>query len=131
MFEIIKNNKIDNSIETLFNSFFYDDYCSYNQISSLDAYYGSDDKHYFIELAIPGVNKKDINLSISEGYIYINYESANTNKKTIWNHSFNRRIKLPSDVVESKIDAELRDGILTINIQKDQLVSKKRNIEIK
>ena len=61
--------------------------------------------------------------------MHLNYESSNNNH--IWNNSFERKIKLPNDVLENEITAELKDGILSINIVRDVELSQSRIIKIK
>ena len=66
-----------------------------------------------------GLEKNDINLNVSDNYIYLNYESTNEQNKPYWTNSFNRRIKLPNDIQRDSVEAELKNGILSIKIKKD------------
>tara|TARA_Y100000589_G_scaffold112812_1_gene107225 strand:+ start:407 stop:799 length:393 start_codon:yes stop_codon:yes gene_type:complete len=130
MFEIIKNNKIENNIDNIFNSLFFNDYYQ-RDFNTFDTYYENNDSYFCIEIPLPGVSKKDINLSFNEGFIYLTYESSNDSNSARWNQSFNRRIKTPNNLILDKINASLKDGILKIKIDKDKSVSKKINIDIK
>jgi len=132
MFELIKNNnRLNSTFDNIFNSMFNEFYTPSNNINYIDSYYSSDDKNHYIELALPGINKKDINLSSNDGYIYLSYDSSDKEHSSMWNQSFNRRIKLPKDVLIEDICAKLKDGILSISIKKDKAIIKSKTIEIK
>ena len=100
-----------------------------NSYKSNDSYFSTDDKFYRIDIALPGASKKDIQLTISNNYINLNYDSKNNNN--IWNNSFERKIKLPNDILENNITAELKDGILSIIIARDIELTKSKFIKIK
>ena len=120
MFELIKNHRELNYIDKLFNELSYDSFLSNTVNSRFSDLHLSEDKDmYYIELALPGLEKKDISLSISNNYLYLNYESTNEVNKPCWRNSFNRRIKLPSNIKSDNSEAELKNGILSIKIQKD------------
>tara|TARA_B100000902_G_C27208945_1_gene863249 strand:- start:399 stop:770 length:372 start_codon:yes stop_codon:yes gene_type:complete len=123
MFELIKNNNHVDVFDNLFNSLMSNSY------KSNDSYFSTDDKFYRIDIALPGASKKDIQLTISNNYINLNYDSKNNNN--IWNNSFERKIKLPNDILENNITAELKDGILSIIIARDIELTKSKFIKIK
>tara|TARA_B100000427_G_scaffold325121_1_gene331427 strand:+ start:1306 stop:1701 length:396 start_codon:yes stop_codon:yes gene_type:complete len=120
MFELIKNHRELNYIDNLFNELTYNSFLP-NVVNShfSDLYMSDDENLYYVELALPGLEKKDVSLNISDNYLYLNYESTNDNNKPHWKKSFNRRIKLPSDIKIDSSEAELKNGVLSIKIQKD------------
>ncbi len=120
MFELIKNHKQLNYIDNLFNELNYNSFWP-NRLDShfSDIHISDDEDFYCIELALPGLEKNDINLNVSDNYIYLNYESTNEQNKPYWTNSFNRRIKLPHDIQRDSVEAELKNGILSIKIKKD------------
>ena len=128
MFELIKNNNNVDLFDNLFNNIISN---SYRMVSYKynDSYFSTDEKFYKIDIALPGLNKNDIQLSINNNCIYLNYESKKNN--TIWNNSIERKIKLPNDILENDITAELKDGILSIVIVRDVELSKSKFIKIK
>jgi len=88
---------------------------------------GEDKKQYTITVEVPGVNEKDIDLTVADGTLMIRgekrYEQEDHDKQY---HriersygSFQRLLSLPTDADESTIDAKFRNGILTITIAKD------------
>ena len=132
MFELIKNNQRLGAIDSLLNQFFNDSICTYNHsISNLDYNYSSDEKNYYIDLALPGLEKKYINLNVSDNYLFLNYESSDNNRSSFWNQSFNRRIKLPANIDIDSIAAQLKNGILSITINRVKQESKMKKINIK
>ena len=120
MFELIKNHKQLNYIDSLLNELNYNSFWP-NRLEShfSDIHISDDEDLYCIELALPGLEKNDINLNVSDNYIYLNYESTNEQNKPYWTNSFNRRIKLPNDIQRDSVEAELKNGILSIKIKKD------------
>jgi len=132
MFKLIKNNQGLGSIDSLLNQFFNDSICNYNHsISHLDYNYSSDENNYYLDLALPGLEKKDINLNISDNYLFLNYESADKENSSFWNQSFNRRIKLPANIDMDSITAQLKNGILSITIKRVKPASNMKKINIK
>ena len=132
MFELIKNNQKLESIDSLLNNFFNDTFYHYNNsVNNVDYYSSDDEKNYYIELSVPGLEKKDINLSINNNTLLLNYESKNEKDHSFWQKSFRRNIKLPKNINLNSIEAKLKNGILSIKIQKDQQESKNQIIEIK
>ena len=103
--------------------------CSIRDYKSNDSYFSTDEKYYKIDIALPGANKDEIQLSINNNFLDLKYTNKRDNN--IWNSSFNRTIKLPNDILENKINAELKDGILSIKISRDVKKSISKIITIK
>lgn len=88
---------------------------------------------------LPGVDKKDIDLNVTEDYIevsvkrklekevkkegYFRYESRS--------QQFYRRVPLPVSVQPEKAEAIYKNGILTVQIPKTKVRTKKKKIQIK
>lgn len=82
---------------------------------------------YQIKADLPGVDKKDITVSLQDNIIRISGEkkSATESGKDSKNHrmerffgSFSRSFVLPESVDEDQIDASYQDGVLTLDIPK-------------
>ena len=127
MFELIKNKNRLNRIDYLFNNMLNNTFSSSNIHS--DSFISSDDNNYYIEIAIPGVDKKDINLSIERDFLKLACETGN--EDNVWNKSFCQNFQLPEDVNENSITAELKNGILSIKLEKDKKSIKIKTIDIK
>jgi len=97
-----------------------------------------DEKNYFLDLAVPGMNKKDMKIDINEDTLIISseskHETAEENegyKKKEFNYSsFCRSFYIPENVDRDKIAANYKDGILTVSIPKQIKEDKKLSRQI-
>jgi len=95
------------------------------------------DKEVIAKFEIPGVDKKDIQLNITENKIEVKVEKkqeAKVEKKGFYREErsyrgFYRAMVLPSEVIPEKAKAKYQDGILEITIPKIE-AKKKNKIEI-
>ncbi len=118
-------------------NFFDDDFFPVlnNRTSSMPAVnIKEDEKHFVLDLAVPGMDKKDLNIDINEDVLTISSESKNetTNeidgyKKKEFNYSsFCRSFYIPDNVNREKIEASYKDGILTVSLPK--MEEEKKNL---
>jgi len=97
-----------------------------------------DDESYTLEAEIPGLKKEDIKISLQNDVLTISGErNEEKEKKDKHSHlverrygSFCRSFTLPVGVVEDKIDAAYKDGILKVVLPKTE-VAKVKEIAIK
>jgi len=86
---------------------------------------------------LPGIKKDDLDLSISRNVITIKGEKKNEVKKEgqktfrneTWNGAFQRTISLPETVDPEKVEANMKDGVLTVKVAKREEV-KPRQISV-
>lgn len=86
---------------------------------------------------LPGVNRDDLDLSISRNVITIKgekkgeqkKEGSRTFRKETWSGSFQRTLSLPETVDPDKVEASMKDGVLTVKIAKREEV-KPRQISV-
>lgn len=91
-------------------------------VPAVNAYVDRNDKKFHCQVALPGVNPKDINIQVRGDVISISGEHETRNDKTDadvvyreWMYdSFERDIPLPEGVDRDKISAEYRNGTLEI-----------------
>ena len=92
-----------------------------------------------IKAELPGIDEKDINLSVNDGLLTISGEKkTETEEKNKGYHlkecsygNFSRSIRLPDNVFDDKIEAKFKRGVLTIDMpKKEPLMPKNRKIEI-
>ncbi|WP_299084492.1 Hsp20/alpha crystallin family protein [uncultured Ruegeria sp.] len=84
------------------------------------------DNAYRIAVELPGVEEKDIHLSIEDGVVSLTGEkrTEREEKGETWFFSerqygsFSRSFRLPPDAEGDKVDAHIKDGVLTITIPK-------------
>jgi HSP20 family protein len=118
-------------------NFFDDDFLPVlnNRTSSLPAVnIKEDEKNYILDLAIPGMDKKNLKIDINEDVLTISSESKNETseeadgyKKKEFNYSsFCRSFYIPENVNRDKIEAGYKDGILTVSLPK--MEEEKKNL---
>jgi HSP20 family protein len=87
-----------------------------------------DDKKFSLELAVPGMEKKDLKIDINEDVLTISSESAHENeeskdgykRKEFSYSSFCRSFYIPENVNRDNIEANYKDGILTVGLPKQE-----------
>jgi HSP20 family protein len=99
-----------------------------------------DDKNFTLEVAIPGIDKKDLKIDVNEDVLTISSESKseseesrNGYKRKEFSYSaFSRSFYVPENVNREKIEANYKDGILTVGLPKQEEEKNKitRKIEI-
>jgi HSP20 family protein len=93
---------------------------------------------FTVECDLPGIDQKDIDLSIASGVLTIKgekkgekvSEKAKVYRKETWEGSFQRTVALPATVDADKVEATYRDGVLVIELPKKE-EAKTRKIELK
>ena len=95
------------------------------------------DDHLLVRAEIPGVNKDDLNVSISENVLTIKGDTQREEKKESGDYflheisrtSFARSVTLPAAADASKVTATLTDGVLEVTVVKAE-AAKRRNIKV-
>ena len=123
---------------TLSDFFNEDFFPAYNRTStSLPAVnIREDGKAFYLELAVPGMNKNDLKIEVKDEVLTISAEQKEEKnedyegykRKEFSFSSFCRSFYLPEDVNGEKIGAVYRDGILTVEIPKLEEEKKKEKI---
>jgi len=100
-----------------------------NRTSSMPAVnIREDEMNYFLELAIPGIDKKDLKIDINEDVLTISSETKNEveenkdgyKRKDFSYSSFCRSFYIPENVNRDKIEANYKDGILSVGLPKQE-----------
>jgi HSP20 family protein len=84
------------------------------------------DKEIVVKAELPGMDEKDINLSLEQDSLVISGEKKTENEEKGKNFhrversfgSFSRVIPLPMEVEVDKVEAEFKKGLLTITLPK-------------
>ncbi len=116
-----------------FGRFFNDSFCT-NQLASQKTDQEKEwqpivdiikkDKKVVVTAELPGINKEDISIDVNEDVLTLKGERKYENKvkeadfyrKERFSGSFSRSFVLPAGVSTEDINAEYKDGILTIEI---------------
>lgn len=125
------------------NRFFDRDLWEPGDLSSADRWFPSVDisegkKEITVKAEIPGVEAKDIDISLSGKLLTIKGEKKHEKEEKEENYyrmersygSFNRTIELPAEVDPEKVDASYKKGVLKIELKKTR-ESETKKIEIK
>ncbi|SER75024.1 HSP20 family protein [Pedococcus cremeus] len=82
------------------------------------------DDAFTVELDLPGVDKKDINIEMSDRRLTVRGERVVKEKEGVMRHStrvtgtFSYEAILPCPIDEAKVSAALSEGVLTITMPK-------------
>ena len=87
---------------------------------------------------LPGIDEKDLELSITNGVVTIKGErkpmdkgnDVKTYRSEMWSGSFQRTVSLPTRVDADKIEAEMANGVLHVFVPKMEEI-KPKQIELK
>lgn len=105
---------------------------------AIDVIEGEQD--YSVVCELPGMEQKDIDVSIAANVLTIKGEKTNEReekkgsyyKKESWSGTFQRTLPLPASVDSEKINAKLKEGILTIALpKKEEAKPKQISVNIK
>jgi len=88
----------------------------------------SDGKQYRIAIELPGVDEKDIDITIDDGMVTVTGEKKETReeKGDTWYFSerqygsFSRSFRLPADADPGRVNADLKDGVLTLTVARSE-----------
>jgi HSP20 family protein len=142
---LIKNNAdVKEFIPATFNHLFNNFFSEVATRPRVDKFFPSanvveTEKAYEIYASLPGLNKQDIKIDLQDGKLTISGERRLLkDDKTKTYHTveiaageFYRAFYLPEDATSEAIEAVYTDGILKINIPKDEKRTYKATIEVK
>ena len=124
-----KNRSVDNWVNEFFNPLFNDSFLSDRFISRVPAVNVSETSDaYHIELAAPGLEKGDFKINVDGDVLTISAEKKVENtdegkkysKREYSYTSFTRSFTLPDSIDHGKIDANYKDGVLSVGITKKE-----------
>ena len=97
------------------------------------------DDSYEVELAAPGLEKDDFEISIDKGYLNVFAEKStetedkddNYTRREFSYNSFKRSLMLPEDVREEEIKATYENGVLRFKLSKKEVEEMESSKKIK
>jgi len=97
-----------------------------------------DDNGYKFFVELPGMEKEDVNITLHQDILTIKGEKKFEKNDDSKNYhcyerrygKFERSFRLNSDVLVDKIDANFKNGVLTVTLPKAE-ISKPKEIEVK
>ena len=137
---VVRRNNEPDAFRDLIDDFFRDDFFPFRNLKydTFKVDIQEQDNAYLIEADMPGIEKKDIHLEYQDGLlnISINHEENKEEKDKNYIHrerkqcAMHRTLNL-GDLDDEKIEASLKNGILTIKAPKASIVETKKQIQIK
>lgn len=82
-------------------------------VHSLYGHFITDDKGYYYEMDVPGLTKTDINITIEDNMLLIQGERKGRTTRHIQQYT-----TLPRDADLATLKAKVKDGVLTIELNK-------------
>jgi HSP20 family protein len=73
---------------------------------------------YQVRVELPGVRKADLQVQAHEGWLEISAKRQIKGAQGECSQSLSRRLRLPEQVQQDSISAQLQDGILTLTLPK-------------
>jgi HSP20 family protein len=103
---------------------------------AIDLY--DDGQNIVVKMELPGLAKKDIKISLEDGYLKVEGEVKQDKETKERDYYYSERsygtiartVLLPCKVIQDKADASYQDGILTITLPKQE-ETKRKAIKIK
>lgn len=98
-----------------------------DNISRLPSVNISDEEKAFeVQVMVPGLNRKDVKVEVHDNCLLISSEKENNDeskggqwlRREFSYHSFVRVFELPESADENRVQAVLRDGLLSISLAK-------------
>jgi HSP20 family protein len=98
-----------------------------------------EDNAFEVHLSVPGMNKEDFKIDVSENHLTISGERKTSKEKKENNYRsietnyglFSRTFVLPDNIDVNKIEAEYKNGILELTLPKDERKTIKTTVRIK
>jgi HSP20 family protein len=99
-----------------------------------------DEKAYYVTAELPGMDEKDIDISLADNVLTIQGEKKLEKEEKEKNYhmieraqgAFRRVLALPSEIDENKVEASFRKGVLSITLPKSkEAQAKEKHIKIK
>ena len=137
---LVKRDPMIPSLGSLLNDFFNDDVMLRDYSGHVPSVnITENEKSYSIEVSAPGFEKKDFNVKVEDGMLTVsgehktekNEENKNFVRKEFNYGSFSRSFNLVDLIDEEKIDAKYENGILRIELPKNEKAKAKNVKEIK
>ena len=119
-------NDFDSMLDGIFNDGWNKSIISSNN-PSVDII--ENENEFELTADLPGLDKKDVNLSLQEGVLKLtaDQKTNNDSKDAYWlrerySKTYNRSFTLPNNVVEEKINASFKNGSLKVILPKEEEV---------
>lgn len=109
-----------------------------NRSGAVPVDFSEDDDTYTVRADLPGIDKADIEVSLTDRLLTIKGEKKTVKdegdkkryyRRETWSGRFERSLTLPTSADSASVKADLKDGVLTITLRKSE-EAKPRQINI-
>jgi HSP20 family protein len=134
---LAKLNDLDFAFPTVIDDFFRTApsvFSGYELMPKVDVH--EDDKAVYVKAEMPGLEEKDLEVTLKENILTISGEKkeVKTEEDKKWDYyycerrfgSFSRSIELPTNVKADAIQAHYHNGVLEIELPKDEAAQPKK-----
>ena len=138
--QVVRPTKERDNFRDFIDDFFSDDFFPMRSLrfDTFKIDVREQDRTFVIEADLPGIKKEDVAIDYHDGLmtISIQHEISKDEESKTYIHrerkqcSMKRTLEL-GDIDDTLVEAELKDGVLTIKAPKIDAVQKRRQIEIK
>ncbi len=138
--QVVRQTNERENLRDLIDDFFSDDFFPMRNLrfDTFKIDVRDQDQMYVIEADLPGIKKEEIGIEYHEGLMTISIQQEVKKDDETKNYihrerkqcSMKRTLNL-GDLDDSKIEAELKDGVLMIKAPKLQVAHQRKQIEIK
>jgi HSP20 family protein len=132
--------KFPNIVEKFFGKKITDDISNNEEVATVPSVNIADENAAFdVSVALPGLDKKDVKIEIQNDCLIVSsekkYEKEEKNKNWMRREfgyaSFQRIFQLPESADQNKIQAEMKNGLLSIKVaKKKDYINNKKQIAI-
>jgi HSP20 family protein len=96
--------------------------------------FSEDEGHVYIEALVPGVDPKDIDLSVLRNTVtisgerkpFVEKEGQIVHRAELGSGTFSRTVELPVDIDPNKVSAQCKDGIMQVTLAKAEHAKPKK-----
>ncbi len=132
--------KFPNIVERFFGKKITDEVSNDQEVSIIPSVnIAEEDRAFEVSFALPGLSKKDVKIELQNDCLIVSsekqYEKEDKNKNWMRREygyaSFQRMFQLPESADQNKIQAEMKNGVLSIKVAKKVgYIENKREITI-
>lgn len=83
-------------------------------VQSRNYFVDEKDGELLLEIPVPGFTQKDISVEVEGNHLVIKGED----NESYWTDEFTKKFKLPADIDSDSIKAKIKEGVLSISLQK-------------
>lgn len=91
------------------------------------------DDEFAVTVDLPGVSEKDIDITVANNVLTIRGEKSEEQeedgryyRKETWSGTFQRTVSLPNTVDADKVEASMKNGVLTVHLPKREEAKPRR-----